>query len=163
MVDSFDRLRHDTVVGGDNKDGYIRRHSASGSHRCESGVTRGVKEGDLLTVTVDPVSADMLCDTACFRCGDLCISDSVEYRSLAVVDMTHNDNDWISRLEIFFLILAVVNDSVFDRDDDFFLNLCAELCGDYFGCVIIYDLVDRRHNAVGKELLDNLGGCHLKL
>ena len=93
MVYSFDRLRHDTVVGGNDKNGNIRSHSAACAHCGERLVPRRVKEGYILALYANTVSAYMLSDAARLAGGDMGVSDSVEQRCFAVVNVTHDAHD----------------------------------------------------------------------
>ena len=162
MADGFHRLRHDTVIGGNNQNGNIRCHGASGSHGGESGVTRCVKEGDHLTVTVHSVRTDVLGNAAGFGCGNGGVPDRVKDRSFTVVNVTHNNDNRISRKKIFGGVLTVVDDSFLDGDFNFLFDLCAKLGGNDFGGIIVDCLIDRSHDAERKQLFDNLGGGHMK-
>src|SRR4051812_6918470 len=68
VVERPDRLRHDAVVGRDDQDDDVGDLRASGTHRGERLVTRGVDEGDrpLLALQLgdDLVGADVLGDAA---------------------------------------------------------------------------------------------------
>ena len=80
-----------------------------------------------------------------------------------MVNVTHNDNNGISRLEVCIVVLCSVDNSVFDCDNNLFLYLCAELCCNDFCCIKVEHIVDCSHLTEEEELLDNLGGCHLEL
>src|SRR5829696_2154909 len=66
VVERLDRLGHDAVVGGDDQDDDVGDLRASGTHRGERLVTRGVDEGDRALVVLqlgdDLVGADVLGD-----------------------------------------------------------------------------------------------------
>ena len=78
MVDSFDRLRHYTVVCSYNEDSDIGELCTSCSHRGERFVTRGVEECYLTALESYGVSTDLLCDTAGFAFGYVGRSDLIE-------------------------------------------------------------------------------------
>ena len=46
-----------------------------------------------------------------------------------MVNMTHNNNNGVSADKLGFVVNMVIDDSVFDCDDNLFFNLCAELFG----------------------------------
>ena len=93
MVDRLDSLRHDTVICRNDQYGDIRGIRAAHTHGRKCFMTRCVEECDLLPVDRDHVSTDMLRDTARLAVGHMCISDRVEKRCLAVVNMTHDTDD----------------------------------------------------------------------
>ena len=78
VVDGFDRLRHDTVVGGDHENGDIGRLCAARTHGGEGFVTGGIEEGDVASVNLDAVSTDRLRNAARFARGDIGVTDGVE-------------------------------------------------------------------------------------
>ena len=161
VVDCFDRLRHDAVVGGDHENGNVGAHRAARAHFGECCVTRGVEEGDGLVADLHGVSADVLGDAACFAGCDLCMADIVKKRGLAVVDVTHDDDDRGTGDQLVCCVLVVVKELFFNRDDDLALNLAAELHGDKLCGVVVDGLVDGRHHAVFQQALDDLCGGFL--
>ncbi len=68
MVNGFDRLRHDAVVGGHDEHDDVGRLRAAGAHQGERFVARGVQEDDAAPLDVDLVGADVLRDAARLRC-----------------------------------------------------------------------------------------------
>ena len=60
MVDGFNGLRFDRVVGGNYQYGDVRYMSSSGSHGRECFVARSVQEYDLLAVDGHFGSTDVL-------------------------------------------------------------------------------------------------------
>ena len=78
MVDSFNSLGHNTVVCRNNKNCNVGSLCTACTHFCEGCVTGSIKEGDVGAVKIYSVSTDMLCDTARFCGGNLCVSDSVK-------------------------------------------------------------------------------------
>src|SRR5690606_37653340 len=60
MVDRFDSLRHDAVVGCDDEDGDVRHLSTTCPHRRERFVTRRVEERDLLALDLHLICPDVL-------------------------------------------------------------------------------------------------------
>src|SRR3954453_8379921 len=94
VVERLDRLRHDAVVGRDDQDDDVGDLRASGTHRGERLVTRGVDEGDrpllLIELGDDLVRADVLGDAAGLPRHHVGVADGVQQLGLAVVDVTHD-------------------------------------------------------------------------
>ena len=87
------RLRHDPVVGGDDEDRDVGDLRAACAHRRERLVAGRVEEGDLPTVHLGLVRADVLRDPAGLGLDDRRLADRVEERRLAVVDVAHDRHD----------------------------------------------------------------------
>ncbi len=156
VVNSFYCLRHDSVVSGDNKYCNIRYHCTSESHSGERLVSGGVEEGDIPSVYADSVCADMLSDSSCFGCGDVCVSYSVQKGGLAVVDVSHDNDNRASRLQVLFPVHVVNYEPLLNCHNDLTLNLCAQLLGDQGGSIKINCLILVCHNAECHELFDDL-------
>jgi hypothetical protein len=113
VVDGLHRLRHDAVVGRDHQDRDIGGLRATGTHRGERFVARGVDEGDrpLAAVVLDGnlVGTDVLGDAAGLALADAGVADGVQQSGLAVVHVTHDGDDRWSLLEILLaaFVLAV--------------------------------------------------------
>ena len=155
--DRLPRLRHDTVVRGDDEHGDVRHLRAAGAHGRERFVAGGVEEGDLAAADVGLVRADVLRDPACLRLDDSGLADRVQQRRLAMVDMAHDrDHRW-SRRQI---LLGVLEDlrqlllvgGVLDRD------LAAELGPDQLDLLVRERLRDLNHLAEAHHDLDDLRG-----
>src|SRR3954451_476271 len=110
VVERLDRLRHDAVVGRDDQDDDVGHLRATGTHRGERLVTRGVDEGDRPLVVVelgdDLVGADVLGDAAGLPRHHDGVADGVQELRLAVVDMAHDGHD--RRTEVPVLGVALV-------------------------------------------------------
>ena len=158
VVDGFDGLRHDAVVGGDHQDCNVGTHCAAGAHRGEGRVARGVQEGDRIAVDADRIGADVLGDAAGLARDHVRLADGVEEARLAVVDVAHDHDDGGTGDQLFGGVLVVVKEALLDRDHDFLLYLAAELGGDVLGGVKVDVLVDGGHDAVLDQALDDLGG-----
>ena len=68
------------------------------------------------------------------------IADVVEQAGLAVVDVAHDHNDRRAVDEILFLILMIVDQAFFDRDDHLTLDLATELHRHESGGIIINEI-----------------------
>ena len=157
MVDALHRLGHDAVIGGDHQDGNIRHHGAAGTHGGKGLVARGVEEGDGAAVDLDGIGADVLGDAARLAGDDVGMANIVEQRGFAVVDVAHDDDDRGAGLEVLILIRGGVDEALFHGDDDFLLDLAAELHRDQGRGVIVDDIRDGGENAHLDKLLDDLG------
>ncbi|EGC04538.1 conserved domain protein [Ruminococcus albus 8] len=126
MVYRFNCLRHDTVISRNDQYcdiGYVR---SSRSHRSKCFVTGSVQESYLLSVALYLICTDMLCDAACFTLCNVRISYPVQYRSLAVIDVTHYDYYRAALFQILRCICFVLDKSFLDGDVYFLLDLCAQ-------------------------------------
>ena len=99
----------------------------------------------------------MLRDAAGLAGRDLRVADIVEKRCLAVVDVSHDDHDRRTGDELVGGILMIVEQTLLDGDNDLVLDLAAKLGGDEFRRVKVDGLVDRGHDAVFEQALDDLG------
>ena len=105
VVDGLDGLRHHSIVSGHHDDTQVRDLGTTGTHGGEGLVTRGVQERDLTTVgKTYLVSTDVLCDTG----NDVGLADVVLQRGLTMVNVTHDCNDGVTRLQIFFAINLLI-------------------------------------------------------
>ena len=138
MVNALNGLRHDTVIGGDNENGNIGYHCTASSHRCKCLMTRSVKECYGTAVNLNSICADMLGYAACLAGCNVCMTDIVKKRGLAVVNVTHNNYDRRTADEFFFAVFVVVYEFFFHGYNNFFFNLAAELHS-YESCGIIVD------------------------
>ena len=156
MVDCLDGLRHDAVIRCDNQNRNIGDLCAAGTHGRKCRMARGVEEGDRTAVDLDAVCTDVLRDAAGFACGNVGLADGVEQGGLTVVDMAHDDDNRASRLEVFFLVLALVKQLFLDGDKDFLLDLCAHLLCDDGSGIEVDGLGNVRHDAQLEQLLDDV-------
>ena len=137
MVQSLNRLGHDSVVRRDHQDCDVRNLCTSRTHGREGLVTGGVDKRDspFNSLVLGPhlVGADVLGDPASFSGGDVGISNGIEQLGLTVVDVTHDRHDRRTNHQVGFVFhLVEVNVEafqelfifVFRRDD---LHLVAQL------------------------------------
>src|SRR4051812_31518942 len=93
VVERLHRLGHDAVVGRDHEHDDVGDLRATGTHRGERLVTRGVDEGDrplvVLQLGDDLVGADVLGDATGLLRHHVGVADRIEELRLAVVDVTH--------------------------------------------------------------------------
>ena len=161
MVDGFDGLRHNAVIGSHYQNGNIGYLGAAGAHGSKSLMARCIQEGDLLSVGFHLIRTDMLGDTACFGGGDMGRTDLIQQRGFPMVNVTHNGNHRRTIFQIFRF--------VFHIGKQFFLfgylhfNRCTEFFGDDGGCIDVQILVDGGHHAHGHQLHDNVGSLFAQL
>ena len=74
-----------------------------------------------------------------------------------MVDVAHDDHDRRTGDKLVCGVLMVVEQTLFDGDDDLVLDLAAKLGGDELRRVKVDGLVDRGHDAVFQQALDDLG------
>ena len=167
MVDCFNGLRHNAVICCNNQNRNISNLCATGTHGRKCCMTRSIQEGDRTAIYLDTVCTDMLGNAACFTCRYIGLTDAVQQGGLAVVNVTHDNDNRASRLQVFFLVLALVKQLFLDGDKDFLLNLCTHfLCYNGSG-IKVNGLGDICHNTQLEQFLDDIGsgalqaGCQL--
>ena len=111
MVNGFNSLRHNAVIGCHYQNGDIGYLSAAGAHGGKSFMSGGIQKGDFLAVDFHLVSADMLSNTAGFGIHDIGLADGIQQSGLAVVDMAHNGDHGRTRLKVgtFFFFNLFLN------------------------------------------------------
>ena len=93
VLDGFDGLRHDAVVGRHHQDDHVGGFRTASTHGGKRRVTRGIQEGHATVVIFHMVGTDVLGNTARFASGDFRTTDIVQQRGLTVVDVTHDGDD----------------------------------------------------------------------
>ena len=90
VVDGFHRLRHDAVIGCNHQHHQVSDLCATCAHAGKRLVTWRIDKDNLAIVLLDGISADVLCDATRLASGDPGISNRVEQRCLAVVNVAHD-------------------------------------------------------------------------
>ena len=98
VINCFDRLRHDAVIGRDNEHDNVRYIGPTRAHRSESGVTWCIDKGNFRSVASDAIGADVLGDPASLAGRHLRLANRVQERGLAVIDMSHERDNGRTRL-----------------------------------------------------------------
>src|SRR6185437_399816 len=107
-----------------------------------------VEESDMLAAGQrDVVGTDVLRDTTGFTRHDIGLADVVEQRRLTVVDVTHDRDDWRTRLELLVGILDGRSRVEIGGVLLFLHRLEAELSGDELDLIEVETLVDGDHQA----------------
>ena len=162
VVDGFDGLGHDFVIGGDDDDSDIRHLGTAGTHGCESFVARGVEEGNLAAVgSGDLVGTDVLGDAARLTGNDVGLADIVKERGLTVVHMTHDGDDGVAGDEVFGTVFLFNLVEFVDDVGTGEVNLKAELVSDELDGFGIKTLVDTDEYAYGHAGADDLSDGHI--
>src|SRR5882724_1326166 len=161
VVDGFFRLRHNTIVRGNNQDNDIRNFRAARTHTGEGFVTGRIDENDGAVVDLHFVRADVLRDATSFAGGDFGFANGVKKAGLAVIDVAHDRDDRGTRLEIFlgFFLGDFEHHLVFEGDDG---NDTVETFGKLRGGGRIERLVDAGENSLVEENLQKVFGAHVE-
>ena len=104
MIQSFDGLRHESVISRDNEHDDIGHIRAAGTHCGECLMTRSIDESNGFSVQVHHGSTDILGDSAGFAACHVGFADRILKRSLSVVDVSHEGHDRTARYKILFFI-----------------------------------------------------------
>ena len=109
MRNTFDRLRHDAVIGRHNQYNDIGYGCTASPHLTEGGVTWSVNKCQLMTIVLDLISSDVLGNSTMFRCGDICGSQLVNECRFAVINVSENRDNRRTSLQVFRSIFAFRN------------------------------------------------------
>jgi hypothetical protein len=155
VIDRFNRLRHDGVVGRDHKNGDVGGLGTTGTHRGKGGVTGRVDEGDQLTVLLDLVGTDVLGDAAGFTRDHIGATDGIEQRGLAVVDVAHDGDHRRPRYHLAALVLDI-EDAQFDVGFRDAADGVTEFTGNQLGQIGVDDVARLHHLAFLHQVLDHV-------
>ena len=157
VVDGFDGLRHDAVIGRHHQDHDVGDLGAAGAHRGERGVAGRIDEGDLLAAfrRGHLIGADMLGDAAGFAGDHVGVAQRVEQRGLAVVDMAHHGHDRRTRLGIAGIV-DDVEQAFFNVGRGDALDGVAHFLGDQLRGVGIDHVGDLVHRALLHQQADDV-------
>ena len=157
MVDCFNRLRHNTVIGRYNQNCDIGSLGTAGTHCCKRFMTWSIQECDLAIIRRNHISTDVLRNAAGFNAGDRRLADIVQQAGLTVVNVAHDNNNRRTLLQVLCNVLGVIEENIlfcdlvdtFTGDAEFFSNNRSRL--------IVKFLVRRRHDTVLHQVHDDLG------
>ena len=160
VIDGFDRLRHDAVVGRDDEHHDVGHLGAAGTHGGEGLVARRVDERDLVAVRRRHlIGADVLRDAAGFAADHVGLADGIEQRRLAVVDVAHDGHDRCTRVPGLSASSLLADEAGFDVGFRNALRRMAELGHDQLGGVGVDHVVDLVHLALPHQQLDDIDGA----
>ena len=100
VVDGFEGLRHDAVVGRHHQHHDVGDLGAAGAHAGERFVAGRVDEDDLAAVQLHVVRADVLGDAAGLARRHVGFADGVEQRGLAVIHVAHDGDHGRALLQV---------------------------------------------------------------
>ena len=125
MVNCLYRLRLNSVIGSHNQHGNIRRLCSTHTHSGKCLMSGGIQERNdsRLTVHLDGnlISTDRLCNAAMLPAGHIGVSNRVQNGRLTVIDVSHNNNDRGTGLQILLLIDLGILHQLRNHIDLFFL------------------------------------------
>ena len=153
VIDRFDCLGHDAIIGRDNEHNDIGYISAARAHRGESGVAGRIDEGKCRAIVIYSVGADVLRYSTRFTRRHASLADSIHQRCLTMIYVAHECDDGTARLEFLFLL----NNGRRRRDDYLFYLVNA---GAFFAALFFKNkpviLRDLRRD-IGFDCLVNVG------
>ena len=154
MVNSFQRLRHNTVIRRHYQNHNVRYFGAAGTHAGKRFVARRIDEDDLIAVLLHVIRANVLRNTAGFPARHIRRANRVQQRGLTVIHVTHDGDDWGPTRQIFrrFRHFHVLHRFFFVRNRR---SRSPEFTGNVVGQLPIQSLVDRGENAPVHQLLDD--------
>ncbi len=101
MVNGFNRLGHDTVIGRHHQDDHVGHLGPPGPHGGEGFVSRCIQESDVLPGgKLHLVGTNVLGDTSRFAAHHIGFADIIQERCFSVVHMTHDRYHRGARLRI---------------------------------------------------------------
>ena len=161
MVDGFHGLRHDTVVCRYDKDCDIGAVGTAHTHGGKCLMPRGIQECNRTIADPDDRGTDCLCNTAALTVGYMCMTDSIQKRSLAVIDMAHHADNRRTRFQILRIVLDILQKLFGCSNLYFLLTENIVINGNLLRRLKIDLVVDGEHLALHKQFFDNL--CRLNL
>ncbi len=161
MIDRLYRLRHNAIIGSNNQDCNIGNISTSCTHCGKCLVSRCIQERDIFALILHLICTDMLGNSAGFSGSNMGIADSVQNRSLTVVNVTHNNNNRATLFSIFGIIIFF-NQALFNGDDYFVLYLCTKFLCHQARCIKVNFFIDCCHYPKKHQSLDNFCCSYLQ-
>ena len=159
VVDRLDGLGHDAVVGSHDQNDDVGHLGAAGTHGRKGRVAGGIDEGDLTIVDHDLRSADGLRNAARLAGSDAGVTDGVEQRRLAVVDVTHDGDDRGARLKVGGIVVEREGVLLLGGDD---LDLTAQVVGNELDEVVGHGLRHGERRAQQEQALDDVVGRNVE-
>ena len=148
MVDGLHGLRHHAVVRRHNQHGDIRGFGATHTHGRKRLMSRRIQEGNLLSVNLNHVSADVLGNAARLAGCHIGLTDGIQKGGFAVVNMAHNADYRRSGNHIRLVLLVFLQKLLDDVHLHFLLAEDIVLHGNLFRLVVINLLVQRHDGSL---------------
>ena len=162
MADGFYRLRHDTIISGDNQHHHIGHRCTTRAHGGEGFMARCINEGHTIPGgDRDLIGANMLGDATRFMCHHICLAQRVQKAGFAVIDMAHNGHNRRTRQQFRIRILHAF-EAYFDISFADALRPMAKFLHNQFRRIGVNVLCQRRHDAHAEEAFHHIPttGCH---
>ena len=159
MVDRLDGLGHDAVVGSHDQNDDIGHLGTTGTHSRKGGVARSIDEGDLAVVDLNLRSADGLRNAARLAGSNAGVTDGVEQRRLAVVDVAHDGDDRGARLKVGGIVVEREGVLLLGGDD---LDLTAQVVGNKLDEVVGHGLRHGERRTQQEQALDDVVGRNVE-
>ena len=158
VVDSFNRLRHNTIISRHHQDSDIRHRGTTGPHRSKGRVSRSIQESNLLATFLDLVSTDVLSNTTCFTCSYARVTQGIQEGCFTMVNVSHDGYNWRTLyqgilVDITFFYEEALNISCVNFY--LFLSFDTIVHHEELNSIAVKRLVLRCHYAHHKEFLDN--------
>ena len=173
VVDGFDGLGHDAVIGGGDEHDDVGGFGSARTHAGEGFVTGRIEEDDLASEggrrfvgDGNLVCADVLGDAASFASGYVGGADGIEERGLAVIDVAHDGDNGRTR-DGFRAFLAALDGGggifrgLFLEGDDF--GVGSEEARHFAGELGVEGLIDGGEHAANHEARDYILGANAEL
>jgi hypothetical protein len=151
-------LRHYAVIGGDDQNHDVGHLGAPRPHCCKRGVAGRIDEGDLCAGGRGYlIGAYMLGDAASFARRYFRGTNGIKERSLAMIDVAHDRDDWRAGLELRGIVRDV-EQSLFYVGFGHAADCMTHFLGDELRRVGVDDIVDRSHLALFHQQPDDIDG-----
>ena len=139
MLNCFDRLRHQTVIGRDHKDDNIGNAGAALAHLRECFVARCVKERNYAAIFgLHLICANMLRNSAGFARHYIGSAQRIEQAGFTMIDMAHHRNNGRTRFQccgiVLYAVIVMHNVNIGLRHAD---DVMAELFDQQFRCILV--------------------------
>ena len=146
MADSFNCLRHNAIIGSHDQNHNIGHFGTARAHFRKGLVTRRINKGNLVTFRRhNLICTDMLGNTAGFACGNVCLAQGIQQRSLTMVNVPHNRNHRCPRQHLIRRIFRTL-DSFFNIAVGHALKLVSQFFDHDLRRIGINRLVNGCHN-----------------
>ena len=121
MIERFDSLGHNAVIGCNNQYDDIGNLGSARTHHRKGFVTGRIKEGNISLGSRHHIGADMLRNTAEFMGSNISAANSVQRLGLTVVNMSHNSNNRRTCQQLGIFITNGFDNGLIIEADDFYI------------------------------------------
>ena len=160
MIHRFQRLRHDPIVGRDNKNDQVGYLGSAGAHCGKRFMAGRIQKSDHSTRSAHMIGPNMLGNSASLAAGNAGASNIVEQRSLAVIDVSHHGNNGRAWFCHDIMHLTFVCQERFGVIELRGLGNVPHFLHQDHCRFLVNDLIDRDHAAQLHQYLDDLSRFH---